>query len=76
MLLLHEVHKVAGKQEEAFDAAYRDEFLPALGKTDDTRLLWYLRLAHGSGAAYTVVSITGCRDADGLVDPGRPGPHR
>jgi|HubBroStandDraft_6_1064221.scaffolds.fasta_scaffold713734_2 hypothetical protein len=63
MLLLHEVHKVAGKQEEAFDAAYRDEFLPALGKTDDARLLWYLRLAHGSGAAYTVVSITGCRDA-------------
>ena len=23
MLLLHEVHKVAGAQEEAFDAAYR-----------------------------------------------------
>ena len=65
MLLLHEVHKVAGAQEEAFDAAYRDEFLPTLGKTDDTRLLWYLRLAHGSGAAYTVISITGCRDAEG-----------
>ena len=32
MLLLHEVHKVAGKQEEAFDAAYRDEFLPDLGQ--------------------------------------------
>ncbi len=76
MLLLHEVHKVAGKQEEAFDAAYRDEFLPTLGKTDDTRLLWYLRLAHGSGAAYTVVSITAMPRRDGLVHPGRPGPHR
>jgi len=63
MLLLHEVHKVAGAQEEAFDAAYRDEFLPTLGQGDDARLLWYLRLAHGSGAAYTVVTITGCRDA-------------
>jgi hypothetical protein len=63
MLLLHEVHKVAGAQEEAFDAAYRDDYLPTLGKTSDTRLLWYLRLAHGSGAAYTVVTITGCRDA-------------
>jgi hypothetical protein len=63
MLLLHEVHKVAGKSEESFDAAYREELLPLLGKTDDTRLLWYLRLAHGSGAAYTVISITGCRDA-------------
>ena len=64
MLLLHEVHQVAGAQEEAFDAAYRDELMPTLGKTDDTRLLWYLRLAHGSGAAYTVVTITGCRDAN------------
>jgi hypothetical protein len=63
MLLLHEVHRVAGAQEEAFDAAYRDEFLPAVGQSDDARLLWYLRLAHGSGAAYTVVTITGCRDA-------------
>jgi hypothetical protein len=63
MLLLHEVHQVAGAHEEAFDAAYRDEFLPALGQGDDARLLWYLRLAHGSGAAYTVITITGCRDA-------------
>ncbi|HEX3793817.1 MAG TPA: hypothetical protein VHV57_04900 [Acidimicrobiales bacterium] len=63
MLLIHEVHKVAGRQEEAFDAAYRDELLPTLGQGDDARLLWYLRLAHGSGAAYTVVTITGCQDA-------------
>jgi hypothetical protein len=63
MLLLHEVHKVAGAREEAFDAAYREELLPTLGKSDGTRLLWYLRLAHGSGAAYTMVTITGCRDA-------------
>ncbi len=63
MLLLHEVHKVVGTQEDAFDAAYRDEYLPILGQGNDARLLWYLRLAHGSGAAYTVVTITGCRDA-------------
>jgi hypothetical protein len=63
MLLVHEVHRVAGAQEEAFDRAYREEFLPALGQTDDARLLWYLRLAHGSGAAYTVVTITGLRNS-------------
>ena len=63
MLLLHEVHTVAGAQEEAFDDAYRNEYLPVLGKTDNARLLWYLRLAHGSGAAYTVISITGFADA-------------
>ncbi|HEY1827524.1 MAG TPA: hypothetical protein VGF87_05855, partial [Acidimicrobiales bacterium] len=63
MLLIHEVHTVAGKQEEAFDAAYRDELIPALAKSDGSRLLWYLRLAVGSGRAYTAISITGCRDA-------------
>jgi hypothetical protein len=68
MLLIHEVHKVAGVHEEAFDAAYRDELMPTLGKSDGSRLLWYLRLAHGSGAAYTVVTITGCRDAAAWSD--------
>ena len=63
MLLLHEVHQVAGAREEDFDSAYRDEFMPALAESEGSRLLWYLRLAHGSGQAYTLVSITGCRDA-------------
>ncbi len=64
MLLLHEVHTVAGKQEEAFDALYRDELMPTLGKTTEgSRLLFFLRLAHGSGRAYTVITITGCADA-------------
>ena len=63
MLLLHEVHRVAGAKEDAFDEAYRDELIPALAKSDGSRLLWYLRLSHGSGQAYTVVTITGCRDA-------------
>jgi len=68
MLLLHEVHTVAGAQEDAFDDAYRTEYLPILGKTDNARLLWYLRLAHGSGAAYTVISITGFQDAAAWSD--------
>ncbi|HXP32589.1 MAG TPA: hypothetical protein VN820_01170 [Acidimicrobiales bacterium] len=63
MLLLHEVHHVAGAREERFEAAYRDELLPALATSDGCRLLWFLRVAHGSGPAYTVVTITGCRDA-------------
>ena len=63
MLLLHEVHRVAGAKEDAFDDAYRDELIPALAKSDGSRLLWYLRLSHGSGQAYTIVTITGCRDA-------------
>ena len=32
MLLVHEVHRVAGAKEDAFDAAYRDELIPALAE--------------------------------------------
>jgi hypothetical protein len=63
VLLLHEVHQVAGAKEDEFDAAYRDEYMPALAKSDGSRLLWYLHLGHGTGHAYTSVSVTGCRDA-------------
>jgi hypothetical protein len=63
VLLLHEVHQVVGSQEEAFDAAYRDQLIPALAEAEGSRLLWFLRVAHGSGPAYTAVSIIGCRDA-------------
>ena len=84
MLLLHEVHRVAGAREEEFDAAYRDELIPALAGSEGSRLLFFLRVAHGSGPAYTVVTITGCADAAawaGLAGacagatwpPGRPG---
>ena len=31
-MLLHEVHRVAGAKEDAFDDAYRDQYLPALAK--------------------------------------------
>ncbi|HZN12829.1 MAG TPA: hypothetical protein VFB78_01065 [Acidimicrobiales bacterium] len=62
MLFVHEVHRVRGRQEEAFEAAYRDELMPALAKEDDARLLWYCNHAHGSGPAYNVVTITAVRD--------------
>jgi hypothetical protein len=62
MLYIHEVHEVRGRSEEAFEAAYRDEWMPELAKEDDARLLWYCNHAHGSGAAYNVVTITAVRD--------------
>jgi hypothetical protein len=63
VLFLHEVHRVAGAQEDAFEDAYRTGWMPALADRPGARLLWYLNLAHGSGAAYTVVTVTGVRDA-------------
>jgi hypothetical protein len=62
MLFVHEVHKVVGRKDEAFEAAYREGWMPMLAKDDDARLLWYMNHAHGSGVSYQVVTITGVRD--------------
>ncbi len=48
VLFLHETHLVAGYHEDAFEAAFRDGWMPTLAEDDDARLLWYCNLAHGS----------------------------
>jgi len=62
VLFMHEVHKVRGPAEDQFEAAFRDGWMPILGAGDDARLLWYTNHAHGSGPAYTVVTVTAVRD--------------
>lgn len=62
MLFMHEVHEVRGRAEDDFEAAYRDGWMPMLAAGDDARLLWYTNHAHGSGPAYTVVTVTAVRD--------------
>jgi hypothetical protein len=64
MLLLHEIHTVAGRREDEFEAAFRDGWMPTLAKDDDARLLYFLRLAHGTGRAYHLVTITALRDGN------------
>jgi hypothetical protein len=59
VLFLHETHKVVGSHEDEFEAAFREGWMPTLAEDDGARLLWYTNLAHGSGASYTVVTITG-----------------
>src|SRR5206468_1944716 len=61
-LFVHETHHVRGRAEEAFEAAVRDRWMPALAADDDARLLWYCHHAHGSGPAYNVVTVTAVRD--------------
>ena len=63
MLLLREEHSVIGLKEDDFEDAVRDEWMPALAKSEDARLLYYAHLAHGSGLAYRVVTFTLLRDA-------------
>jgi hypothetical protein len=62
VLLLHEVHRVRGATEDQFEAAFRDRWMPDLAAGDDARLLYFMQLAHGSGRAYTAVTVTGVRD--------------
>ncbi len=62
MLFMHEVHKVRGRVEDDFEAAFRDGWMPKLAAGDDARLLWYADHAQGSGPAYTVVTITAIED--------------
>ena len=62
MLFLHETHKVVGTREDDFEAAYRGGWMPTLARGEDARLLYHANQAHGSGAAYTVVTITGIAD--------------
>lgn len=62
MLFLHEVHEVRGAQEEEFESAYRDTWMPVLAEGNEGRLLWYCNHAHGSGPAYNIVTITAVRN--------------
>ncbi len=62
MLLLHELHTVAGRHEDDFETAFRDGWMPQVATDSGARLLYYLKLAHGTGRAYHVVTITVLRD--------------
>lgn len=53
-----------GAHEEEFEQSFRDEWMPALGATNDARLLYFLRLAHGTGRAYNYITLTAVRDGD------------
>jgi hypothetical protein len=58
VLLLHEVHRVVGKREKEFEAAYQ-ALMAALAEDEGARLLWFLHHAHGTGPSYQVVTVTG-----------------
>jgi len=71
MLFMHEVHRIVGKREAEFEAAYRDDWMKALAQTDYARLLWYFTHAHGSGMAYNVVTVTAISDGAGWEELAR-----
>jgi hypothetical protein len=62
MLFIHETHKIIGRHASAFEDAFRDEWMGALARSPDARLVWYLNHAMGSGPAYQVVTVTAVSD--------------
>jgi hypothetical protein len=67
VLFLHQFHKVVGARADAFEAHIRDGWMPLLAEGSDARLAWYFDLAHGSGLAYRVVTVTAVRDGPAYV---------
>ncbi len=68
MLFIHEVHRVMGAHEDEFEASFRDELMPKLAQTDDARLLYFMRLTHGTGRAYNFVTLTAVRNGAAWED--------
>ena len=62
MFFVHETHRVMGKHEDAFEDAYRTHWLPVLARSEDARLLYFMRLAHGTGRAYNMITVTAVTD--------------
>ncbi len=68
MLFVHETHRVAGREADRFQELYRDGWAAPLAAGDDARLLWFLDQAHGTGPAYSFVTITAVASAAALDD--------
>jgi hypothetical protein len=64
VLYIHETHSVLGRCEDEFEEAFRgdDGWMQRLAAGNEARLLWYLDHVHGTGPAYTVVTVTAVRD--------------
>jgi hypothetical protein len=61
LYVVHETHRVAGKEAERFWELLRDGWMKA---SEDVRLLWALEQAHGTGPAYTFITLLGASSLD------------
>ena len=58
MFFVHEIHRVMGRQEDEFEDQYRSVWMRRLAENDDARLLYFAKLAHGTGRAYNMITVT------------------
>jgi hypothetical protein len=79
VIFVHETHALHGSREDEFEALFRDAWLPAVARSAEARVLYFLKHAHGSGPSYRVVTITGVAGAAAwgdLVESVASGPLR
>ncbi|TMK65490.1 MAG: hypothetical protein E6G60_04905 [Actinobacteria bacterium] len=62
MLFVRETHHVNGERAREFESSYRDEWVPAVARDADARVLWYANQSHLTCFAYHVFTITALRD--------------
>lgn len=74
MILIHEVHEIAGGRMVEFEESFRERWKPLLEADGTARLLWFWNHTHGTGPSYQAVSITavrGWREWGEIVDRAR-----
>ena len=62
MLFVRETHHVIGERAREFESTYRDEWVPAVARDADARVLWYANHSHLTCFAYHALTITALRD--------------
>jgi hypothetical protein len=68
MYVIHEVHRVRGREADTFADLYRTGWGGGLSDGgEDARLLWFLEQGHGGGPSYTFVTLTGVASLDALA---------
>jgi hypothetical protein len=66
MLLIMDIHIVVGREEVAFEDAYRSEMAPLIASERGTRLAGFFWAPHGGGEGYEAVTLTAVADLDAL----------
>jgi hypothetical protein len=62
MIYLHETHDVIGGKMDDFSESMRTHWKPLMERDGTARVLWFLKLPHGTNVSYQAISITAVKD--------------
>jgi len=61
MIYLHETHEIVGGKMDAFEHAFREQWVQLVERNGAAKLLWFWHHTHGTGPSYQAISITAVR---------------